>query len=483
MGGRLRVVAVLVVAGLLVAACSDDDDDDAADAPVTTSDVATATEPTAVDPDPDAAGTTTTTAVVAASAGAAAHAVGVIEETFVDAGRPTPRSGDVPERPDRTLPTTVFYPALGEPGGEAAAGAAADVDGGPYPLLVFAHGLGATPGAYADLLTGWAAAGYVVAAPEFPLSSASAPAGPDGADVANQPGDLSFLIDEVLGASAAGDGPLGGAVDPDAIAVAGHSNGAITTLGIAANTCCRDDRLDAAIVLAGLAAEYAAGDYDLADTPAVLFVHGTADALLPYAEAVRVAEDLTAPRAMLTLEGGDHSSWVNAGDPAFDAVLRTSTDFLDAYVRGDADAQARLRDDGEPGVATMYFADDPGVELAIPTSAPVATDRQASVSDDTDLVDGQVVTVSWSGYTPGQVVNIVQCAHGGEGSADACELTTGRILEPNPTGSGSVELEIVVGPVGDGACGVGEPPCVIVVNDGGLQDPDATIRIPISFAA
>jgi predicted esterase len=478
MGGRTRVGAVLLAAGLL-AACGGDDDDAAPDAPVTSESPAV-TEPAAAEADPAAATTTTTTA--ASTPGGATHAVGVVEETFVDASRVTPRSGDVAERAERTLPTTILYPALGDPGGDPAAAAPADVDGGPYPLVLFAHGLGATPEAYLDLLAGWAAAGYVVAAPEFPLSSASAPAGPDGADVANQPGDLSFLIDEILAASAADDGPLAGAVDPGAIAAGGHSNGAITTLGIAANTCCRDERLDAAIVLAGLPAEYAGGEYDLADTPPMLFVHGTEDSLLPYAEAVRLAEELTAPRGVLTLEGGDHSSWVVADDPAFAAVLRTSIDFLDAYLRGDADALARLPDDGEPDLATMHFSAEAGAELAIPTTAPVATDRQASVSDDSDLVDGQVVTVSWSGYTPGQVVNIVQCAHGGDGSAGACELTTGRILEPNPTGSGSVELEIVVGPVGDGACGAGEPPCVIVVNDGGLQEPAATIRIPISFA-
>ena len=64
----------------------------------------------------------------------------------------------------------------------------------------------------------------------------------------------------------------------------------------------------------------------------------------------------------------------------------------------------------------------------------------------------------------------------------ACDFSNAKILYPNPTGSGSVELVIIAGPVGTGVCDATVDDCVIAVNDSGLQDPEATIRIPISFA-
>ena len=61
------------------------------------------------------------------------HALGVVTETFVDKSRPTPRNGDRPETPGRSLETTIWYPAVG--GGSDAP----DTAGGPYPFIVFAQ--------------------------------------------------------------------------------------------------------------------------------------------------------------------------------------------------------------------------------------------------------------------------------------------------------------------------------------------------------
>ena len=73
------------------------------------------------------------------------HAVGVVTETFVDDSRPTPAHLGVAALPNRTLLTTVWYPAEGTPGTVPAPGATADRPSGPYPLIVFGHGLGGTP--------------------------------------------------------------------------------------------------------------------------------------------------------------------------------------------------------------------------------------------------------------------------------------------------------------------------------------------------
>ena len=108
-------------------------------------------------------------------------------------------------------------------------------------------------------------------------------------------------------------------------------------------------------------------------------------------------------------------------------------------------------------------------------------DREVSVEPATGLVDGQSITVAWSGFSSDGSINILQCSAANEG-AGFCDLTTGRVLVPNPTGEGTLDLEIVVGPVGEGSCGPGITGCVIAVNDSGLTDEDATIYVPLEFA-
>jgi chlorophyllase-like protein len=97
---------------------------------------------------------------------------------------------------------------------------------GAHPLIVFGHGYALTPATYTRLLNAWARAGYVVAAPLFPLGNAHAPGGPDESDLVNQPRDISFVIASLLALSGNPNGVLAGAIDPSSIAVAGHSDGA-----------------------------------------------------------------------------------------------------------------------------------------------------------------------------------------------------------------------------------------------------------------
>jgi dienelactone hydrolase len=217
-----------------------------------------------------------------AAAGAAAavtpkYAVGTVTDTFVDPRRTTPAWDGRPELPTRTLVTTILYPASGPTGGSTGTGATPDKSAGPFPLIVFAHGLGGTPQGYINVLTAWASEGFVVAAPLFPLSNANVPGGPDAGDVVNQPEDMSYAIDAVLHDSALPSGTLSGLVDPKEIGAAGHSNGAVTTLGLVANTCCYDSRVKAAIVMAGTTEGFPPGHYDFSKAPPLLLVHGTAD--------------------------------------------------------------------------------------------------------------------------------------------------------------------------------------------------------------
>ena len=123
-------------------------------------------------------------------AAAGGYAIGTLTLTLVDPRR-TIRVRGGKTKP-RTLVTYVRYPARGAAAGSETAEASPAA--GPFPLVVFAHGFNVTPATYARLLASWARAGYVVAAPLFPLTNPHAPGGPDESDVVNQPGDVSFTI-------------------------------------------------------------------------------------------------------------------------------------------------------------------------------------------------------------------------------------------------------------------------------------------------
>ena len=134
----------------------------------------------------------------------------------------------------RTVATIVRWPATG----------------GPHPLVVFAHGFALTPTDYGPLLHAIASAGYVVAAPTFPLTNAHAAGGPNEADLVNQPRDISFVITQLLALNRS-SGRLHGTIAPSHIAVAGQSDGGITALAIAYDARYRDQRVRAAIIMSG----------------------------------------------------------------------------------------------------------------------------------------------------------------------------------------------------------------------------------------
>jgi hypothetical protein len=188
---------------------------------------------------------------------------------------------------------------------------------------------------------------------------------------------------------------------------------------------------------------------------------------------------LTGPKAFLSMVGADHTDYLTPGK-WFDSFLLTTIDFWRAYLQGSQAAAEQLPHDGQPGATVMFSAPAPGASLAAPLLPEPHTDRHASLSASTNLSNGRTVTVSWSGYLPGKVVNVVECSSTSE---TGCDVAAGRILVPDTTGSGSVSLTIVEGRVGDGLCDATHPACQVVVNDAGLTDPSASVRIAITFAS
>jgi dienelactone hydrolase len=291
------------------------------------------------------------------------YAVGRIEAVFVDDSRPTPGGGSYPGAPTRTLATTISYPAEGTyVAGEFVDDAPPAKNGSRYPLIVYSHGVTATGDVYQAVINEWVSAGYVVAAPDYPLSNANGPAEPvftNGvADLGNQPADASFVLDEVL-ALAKQPGPLRKLIARKHLGAAGHSLGAMTTFGLVYADCCTDARIDAAIPMSGVAAgiddreNYFTGS----DTP-LLALHGDADNVLPVQGSLDAFAAASGPKFLVIFPGEGHVfPYVGADGAEGDVLVATTTAFWDSYLKGDSSALDRLRAAvPDPGVATLQEA-------------------------------------------------------------------------------------------------------------------------------
>jgi len=248
------------------------------------------------------------------------------EEHFVDATRPTQATAAAPGSDTRVLDTTIAYPT--------------DTHR-KMPLIVLAHGNDGHPRKFKILISAWAEAGYVVAAPTFPLTNDEAPGPSVIGDFVNQPADLSFVIDQVLKrAKKKSDSPIAGLVDKKRIGVAGLSLGGGTAYGLVFNSCCLDKRVDAVIAMAALHLLFEGGTEKFRSIP-IMLVHGDADSLF------RISQDvypqLKAPKFFVTLHGSTHSApFEDSPDPADEVVPVITTDFFDLYLKGEKKAAKRL---------------------------------------------------------------------------------------------------------------------------------------------
>jgi dienelactone hydrolase len=303
-----------------------------------TSAPATTAAPTAVEAPP-------TTAALSAIPVGRTYAVGTRSVTFVDISRPTSRNGSFGGAPSRTLPTEFWYPAQDD-------GGAPDRGDGPYPIVVFAHGYDVTPDFYAPLLERWAAAGYVVAAPTYPILSGSH-GGASHVDYEQTFADTSFAITQVLGLG--NDDALAGMVDPDRIAAAGHSDGEVISFGVGFLACCRDARVKSVISMAGDLAN--ANNPSVRDTGTpILHIMEVNDEYDPYPHSIQWDRDnLTAPRWMVTLNSSHVPPYTQPGDPAFELVSKITIAYLDGTLKGHAERLDDIAGDvaAQPDVGSL----------------------------------------------------------------------------------------------------------------------------------
>ena len=116
---------------------------------------------------------------------------------------------------------------------------------GPHPLVVLSHGYGGSWRNLAWLAADLVDAGYVVAAPDHPGTTTFDMRKPDAVELWKRPGDLSRVIDALLG-----NPDLTGGVASGRIAAIGHSLGGWTVVELAGG------RFDAARVTRNCAAEF-----------------------------------------------------------------------------------------------------------------------------------------------------------------------------------------------------------------------------------
>ena len=258
------------------------------------------------------------------------------DETFVDESRPT----DVPEpelnAPTRTLVTTIYRPR----------------GKGPFPLIVFAHGSSGHPEKFTKLFSAWAAAGYVVAAPAFPVTNSYASTEFGRADDApRQPGDMSFVIDRVLALAKDRGSQLFRAIDKKKIGASGLSLGGLTTYLLVFGESGADKRVKAVEVLDGFLPSGVVLDGHVP----LLIAHSDADPAIPYSSAQDVFAGAEPPVWLVTLHGASHASqWEDDVTPYDEIAEQVTLDFWDATLRGKGEAFRRLdRDATVPDLASI----------------------------------------------------------------------------------------------------------------------------------
>ncbi len=241
-------------------------------------------------------------------------AVVSFEETFIDDTRPSPAHGSFAGSPQRELAATVWHPPSYEEG--------------PFPLIVYSHGFSSNRSGGAYLGEHLASHGYVVVAANFPLTNTYAPDRPWVRDIVNQPGDVSFLIDELLGRSAKSGNGLWRMIDERRIGVTGISLGGMTSTLVAFHPELGDDRVRAALSIAGPTRQFLPNFFTHREVP-FLMLGADIDALVPFSSNAAPVLEMVPESQLVTVVNGSHTGFSGQATPL---RFMSNPDALGCYI-------------------------------------------------------------------------------------------------------------------------------------------------------
>jgi len=290
--------------------------------------------------------------------------VGLTERIWVDDTRETAANGDAPGLPSRTLASNIWYPVEGA---------------GSLPLVVHSHGFVSERSDLAYVAELLASHGYVVVAANFPLTHGGATGGPNANDLVNQPADISFLIDSVL-QLAGEDKPFAGTIDSSRIGLMGYSLGGITTTLATYHPRLRDDRVAAAISIAGPSAGLTSRFYRTSDVP-FMMIAGTLDALINFEYNAAIIPERVSNSMLIGIEGGTHLGFGSIAEPWL--RLMDHPDSLGCaavLANADADPSALIAELGDAGNGIVLEEEIPGICESMPTESALHPARQQRVT-------------------------------------------------------------------------------------------------------
>ncbi len=235
-------------------------------------------------------------------------------------------------QPVRVLPTAIRYPTVTPASAHPR-----------FPLVVFSEGFNEPASAYSALLDAWARAGYVVASPTYPLTD-PAVGSVNESDIVNHPADLRFAISTLRAAAGNGQSPLSSMLDPSEVAVAGQSDGGDVSLAVAANSCCRDPAVKAAMILSGAElAAFGGTYYGTQGSAPLLVTQGTADPINIPGCSFQLYDQAPSPKYYLSMIGAQHLPPYVVPGPIRQGLETVTIAFLNMFLKHRSAALAHAR--------------------------------------------------------------------------------------------------------------------------------------------
>ncbi|MEA2695007.1 MAG: hypothetical protein QOJ16_4394 [Acidobacteriota bacterium] len=273
----------------------------------------------------------------------------------------------------RAVPVTVYSPKGGD---------------GPFPVIVFSHGLGGSRDGYEYLGRYWASYGYVVVHVQHLGSDGAVLQGKEKEKIGealkravanpqvalDRPADVRFVLDQLAVLNRDEPG-MKGRLDLDRAGMAGHSFGAWTTLAVAGQVAVApsgkelslaDPRIKAAISMSAPVPRRKAQHAIVFRNVKIPCFHMTGtkdDSPLgeTFAAERRIPFDRIegADQYLVTFKGGDHMVFAGRRQEARggekdaqfqDLIKMGSIAFWDAYLKGEVEAKAWLSRGGFAGV-------------------------------------------------------------------------------------------------------------------------------------